>query len=124
MKIRGIDFIFYNVTDMKRSVAFYRDILGLKVYGEVGDMWTEFDVGNNTLVIGVYGATPVKDGEKGPVSVGLSVDNVEKALEYLKGKGVKINMPLQDFPPCHMASISDPDGNEIMLHNRKDGTVG
>ena len=124
MKVRGVDFVFYNVTDMDKAVAFYRDILGLKVIGEIGKTWTEFDTGGFALSVGVYGAKPVKKGEKGNVSVGLAVDDVKAAVEYLKGKGVQINMELQDFPPCHMASISDPDGNEITLHHRKDGTVG
>ncbi len=124
MKVRGVDFVFYNVTNMDRAVAFYRDVLGLKVIGEVGKMWTEFETGNLALVVGVYGAAPVPKGKKGNVSVGLSVDDVKGALEYLKSKDVAVNMELQDFPSCHMASISDPDGNEIVLHHRKDGTVG
>lgn len=67
----------------------------------------------------------VNVGSKNKVKVAaVAVDDVKGALEYLKGKGVTINMELQDFNPCHMASISDPDGNEIVLHHRKDGTVG
>ena len=124
MKVRGVDFVFYNVTDMDKAVAFYRDTLGLKVIGEVGKMWTEFETGTTALSIGVYGAKPIKKGEKGNVSVALSVDDVEKTLVELKAKGVTVNMEPQSFDPCFMASISDPDGNEIVLHHRKDGTVG
>ena len=124
MKVRGVDFVFYNVTDMDKAVAFYRDVLGLKVIGEPGKMWTEFDTGNLALVIGIYGGEPIPKGKKANVSVGLAVDDVKSALQHLKSKGVPINMDLQSFDPCFMASISDPDGNEIVIHQRKDGTVG
>ena len=41
MKPRAVDFISYSVTDMDRSEAFYRDVLGLDVEvprGEAGKM--------------------------------------------------------------------------------------
>lgn len=124
MKIRGVDFVFYNITDMKRSVAFYRDILGLPVIGAVGEQWTEFDTGTVALSVGLWGAKPLEKGQKGNASVALSVDDVAKAVAELKEKGVQVNLEAQDFNACGMASISDPDGNEIVLHRRKDGTVG
>ena len=55
MKILGVDYIFYNVTDLERSLAFYRDILGLKVT-DLQKQWAELDAGNLTLAIGVFGA--------------------------------------------------------------------
>ncbi|MSU55048.1 MAG: VOC family protein [Candidatus Taylorbacteria bacterium] len=124
MKILGVDFVFYNVTNIKKAVHFYRDVLGLKVIGEIGKQWAEFDTGNIALSIGVYGATFPKKGEKGSVSVGLAVLDAKKSFIELKKRRVKINMDVQDFPPCFMFSISDPDGNEIVIHQRKDGTVG
>lgn len=124
MKIKGVDFVFYNVTDMQKALGFYRDTLGLKVLGEVGEKWNEFDTGNVTLSLGVYGAKPNKKGEKGNVSIALAVDDLAKAMEELKNKGVPVSMDLQDFPACGMAAIFDPDGNEVVLHQRKDGTVG
>ena len=119
MKVRGVDFIFYTVSDMKKSVAFYRDVLGLKSIDEPGETWAEFDTGNMTLAIGKYG--PVKTGT---VQVALAVDNLKKALTHLKAKKVTVIQDLLESTPCFMAVIQDPDGNSIILHERKDGTVG
>ncbi|MDE1940782.1 MAG: VOC family protein [Patescibacteria group bacterium] len=122
MKIRGVDYFFYNVSDIKKSLAFYRDVMGLEVTDEQ-EKWAEFDCGNLTLGIGVFGADP--KAAKNGAAVALSVDNVEDVVAELKGKKVKIVTEPMDFPDmCEMAIIADPDGNQIILHHRKDGSVG
>lgn len=123
MNIRGIDYVFYNVTNLKKSLAFYRDVLGLKVTDEQ-KQWAEFDTGNMTLAIGEYGASKDSKTEKNSASAALSVDDLKEAVAFLKEKNVKIQTEPMDFPNCAMAIIEDPDGNQIILHHRKDGTVG
>ncbi|HCB35692.1 MAG: hypothetical protein A2W52_00905 [Candidatus Taylorbacteria bacterium RIFCSPHIGHO2_02_49_25] len=124
MKIRGIDFVFLNVSDFKKSLRFYKDILGLKKTSEYKNMWAEFDVGNVTLAIGTYGKGPSARNRKNSTSVALAVNDVAEAVKELKKRGVKIVQPLQEHGVCYMAIIADPDGNELILHKRKDGTVG
>lgn len=124
MKIRGVDYVFFNVTDFERAKTFYKDVLGLKPLMEFGGGWAEFDAGTLALAIGAFGAKPLAPGQKCNVSVALAVDDVKAAVEHLKKKGVKITQETQEHPPCFMASIADPDGNEIFLHQRKDGTAG
>lgn len=51
MQIKGVDFVLYHVSDYKRAVEFYRDILGLKLGEEYGGYWGEFAVGSVTLAI-------------------------------------------------------------------------
>lgn len=119
MQIRGVDFVLYNVSDYKRAVTFYRDILGLKLSEEYGGYWSEFDTGNVILAIRARG--PVV---KGGAMVALAVDDVKKAIEYLKAKKVKIIEEFHESEVCLMAIITDPDGNKIKLHQRKDGTSG
>ncbi len=29
-----------------------------------------------------------------------------------------------ETPDCFMAAVADPDGNKILIHQRKDGTAG
>ena len=124
MKIKGVDFVFLNVSNFKKSVHFYKKTLGLKQTSEYKGMWAEFDTGTLTLAIGVYGKGPSPKQRKNSVSVALAVDDVAKTVAYLKKKGVPIVQPAQEHTPCFMASITDPDGNELILHKRKDGTVG
>ena len=44
---------------------------------------------------------------------GLEVDDFNAAIAELKKAGVKFLWEAQDTPVCHMALVSDPDGNSI-----------
>ena len=44
--------------------------------------------------------------------------------EELRGKNVPVLMGPIVTPVCHMALITDPAGNSVYLHDRKDGTAG
>jgi lactoylglutathione lyase len=45
-----VDYVMVNVSDMNRSVAFYRDTLGLSVKFE-SPGWSEFQTGATTLAL-------------------------------------------------------------------------
>lgn len=124
MKPRAVDFVTYGVSDMDRSEAFYRDVLGLEVEvprGEEGTRaagYMEFDAGGTSIAVGAL-------GELLPNAVvALAVEDVAAAVEELRGKGVEITMEPYETPVCFMAVVADPDGNRIMLHTRKDGSYG
>jgi predicted enzyme related to lactoylglutathione lyase len=44
-------------------------------------------------------------------------------VEALRGQGVRVLAESEESSVCHMATISDPDGNRLYLHQRKDGTA-
>ena len=128
MTPKAIDFVVCDVSDLKRSVAFYRDTLGLKLdfMKEEWD-WAEFDVGPVALALDanpfegkVRDSTP----KPGGAVVALAVEDVQAAVEALRGKGVTILREPFETGVCFMAKIADPDGNRIWLHRRKDGTWG
>lgn len=123
MKIRGVDFVLYNVSDYAKSVSFYKDVLGLKLIDEYGGFWAEFEAGMATIAISTHGPIPEKN-YKGGATIALAVENVKSALEELKSKGVNALWGPKETGVCFMAAIADPDGNRIMLHERKDGTAG
>jgi predicted enzyme related to lactoylglutathione lyase len=124
MKVKGIDFVFFRVSDLKRSVHFYEKVIGLKKTNEYKGMWTEFDAGNVTIAVGTCSEEKKPALGKNSVSVALAVDNVEKAVETLKKKGALVVQPVKERGVCFVAMIKDPDGNELILHKRKDNTVG
>jgi predicted enzyme related to lactoylglutathione lyase len=126
MQPRGVDFVLYGVRDLAQAVAFYRDTLGLHMGGEFPEFrWVEFDAGNVTLAVASepYG-TPPTPGATGGAVVALAVPDVPAAVEALRAKGVRILSESEETPVCHLAVISDPDGNHVFLHQRKDGTAG
>ena len=52
MKIRGTDFVMFQVTDLPKAARFYRETLGLtqEVYSDSEEGgWAEFNCGNVTL---------------------------------------------------------------------------
>ena len=125
MKIRALDFVVYEVSDMERSVAFYRDRLGLEIEELVESFpWAEFQVPPTTLALYCPVAFENRPPRVGGASIALAVDDVRKAVEELREQGVSVSFEPMETPVCWMAFVKDPDGNQIGLHQRKDGTCG
>ena len=122
MKIRGTDFVMYQVSNLADAARFYRDILGLpqEIYNEEWQ-WAEFNCGNVTL--GLHGGVKLPKEIAGG-RIALAVDDVQAAHQQLKQKGVRVLKEPQDFSVCWAMEIADPDGNAIILHKRADGTFG
>src|SRR5437868_12511066 len=96
---KQVDYAMVIVSDMARSVAFYRDQLGLQLRIESSD-WTEFQTGETTLALH-GGGEPVarhdssSSGKQraGTCSLGFTVENLEETYDELKAKGVRFVMP-------------------------------
>ena len=126
MQSSAVDFVVYGVRDLPRAVAFYHETLGLPVEGEFPEYrWVEFAAGNVTLAVAeVPAAERRRPGYAGGATVALAVPDVRAAVEALRAKGVRVLSEPEESSVCHMATISDPDGNRVYLHQRKDGTAG
>jgi lactoylglutathione lyase len=103
------------VSDMDRSVRFYRDTLGLKLRFQSPD-WSEFDTGGTTLALHGGGkpasAATAREQIAGTASIGFNVDNVDKVYEELKAKGVRSVMPPTERSGegIRLTVFVDPDG--------------
>lgn len=113
---KQLDYTMVVVSDMQRSVAFYRDKLGIPLKFESPD-WTEFATGSTTLALhggGVAGPPPQGDPSKiaGACSIGFNVDDVDKTYQELQAKGVRFVMaPTQrEGEGIKLAVAIDPDG--------------
>ena len=116
-----VDYVMVNVSDMSRSVAFYRDVLGLGLKFE-SPGWSEFDTGGTTLAL--HGATRAAGGEGGsqrggPVagtcSLGFSVTDLNRTYAELRERGAQFVMPPTDQvnEGIRLAVCVDPDGLAI-----------
>ena len=119
---KKIDYTMIMVTDMKRSLHFYRDILGFRIRFE-SEFWTEFDTEGTTLALH-GGARPSPEAasakeEKlaGTVAIGLNVSNLEGTVRMLKGQGVRFVMEptVREGEGIRLAVFVDPDGLPISL---------
>lgn len=126
MQVRGVDFVGVAVPDVAAGKAFYRDVLGLPVAGESAG-WVEFDLGNATVAVFSVPEEEIAGGRAGGWKNGviaLAVQDVAAAVEELRARGLSIVEGTAEYASCFMATVEDPFGNFLMLHARKDGTVG
>jgi predicted enzyme related to lactoylglutathione lyase len=116
--ITEIAFTGTPVSDIKRAREFYEGALGLKPAMEsAGGMWVEYEIGNGTFGIGCYGEA-WKPADQGTL-IAFEVDDADGELARLKSRGVKVSLAVTDSPVCRFAIVRDPDGNQIMIHQRK-----
>lgn len=120
--VKEIAFTGYPITHVARARAFYEGLLGLKqsvCFGGDDDehVWIEYDIGAGTLTLAKMG-DKWKASSDGP-SVALEVDDFEAVIGVLKDAAVPFTVEPLDFPSCRMAGVKDPDGNALVIHQRK-----
>src|SRR4051812_8275879 len=116
--IKRMAFTVYPVKDIKKSRAFYEDILGLKCTEHFGESWFEYDVGGTCFAIANHEMPNFKFGSQG--SVAFEVSDLDKMVADIEAKGFKQAMDRLDSPVCRGAFFRDPDGNLVGLHQVKE----
>jgi lactoylglutathione lyase len=114
---KQLDYTMIVVSDMQRSVEFYRDKLGIPMKFQSPE-WTEFATGTTTLALHGGGVPstqpPAGDPSKvaGACSIGFNVDDVEKTYEELKAREITFVMPpmQREGEGIKLAVAIDPDG--------------
>jgi catechol 2,3-dioxygenase-like lactoylglutathione lyase family enzyme len=111
--VRGLDLVFYWVSDMDRAVAFYRDVLGLTLARSDGQNWAEFDAGGHRFAIhAVAEGQPVSPG--GATAV-FRVESLDRAKSELMAQGIPMDHQGDVQGYARFASYRDPDGNTFQL---------
>jgi lactoylglutathione lyase len=121
---KTVGYIMVSVSDMKKSIEFYRDRLGIPFKFE-SPGWSEFSTGDTKLALHGGGApnTPHfahKDGNDhlaGTCSFGFHVEDLDKTYADLRERGVQFVMPPTERREerIKIAVCLDPDGLEISL---------
>ena len=115
--MRRVDYVIQYVESLMRSVAFYRDVVELKVRIE-GDGYIEFEMENTKFSLFERSKLPeliCREGGNPPCGeVGFLIDDVDAEADRLRGLGVEILSGPVDRP-WHERTlhIADPDGNII-----------
>lgn len=113
--ISKVDVIGIPSSDAERSRTFYVDALGLRPDEHAR---YEFWVGDTCFAIWEperFGAT--FQPQTNSIAL-LHVDDVEAARSELEAKGIEFDGETFDTGVCHMAHLTDPDGNPLTLHKR------
>jgi lactoylglutathione lyase len=125
MSFRKLGAVILLVSDMNKSIQFYRETLNLPLKKE-SDEWTEFF--NKETVLALH---PVKHKEKlksgQHILIGFSASDFDNTVNKLKEKGVVFfKNPKEEGFGMH-AIIEDPDGHLISIvklkgnQNEEDG---
>lgn len=122
--IKGID-VTYIHTSNKELADWYHETLGLeKAYGD--DHWQSMVMGDGSGFGFDFIGYPSSTVQRQPIMISFKVDDIEKAVEELKNKGVRFypdNDPeksIFDVGPKLVATCEDPDGNFFQLSQAKD----
>jgi catechol 2,3-dioxygenase-like lactoylglutathione lyase family enzyme len=114
VRVEQVDFIAIPTRDTARSMAWYRDVLGLPE-SEVTE--GELETPNVTLSFWEpeREELPFVPNEAG---FAVRVEDVGEARSELVAKGVEFIAETWDSGVCHFAAFRDPDGNTVILHRR------
>ncbi len=112
----------YQVKDVRRSVAFYTEQLGLKLDQQALPAFAQVSIGNLKLLLsgpGASGSRPMPDGRRqepgGWNRVVLQVVDLPKVIEQLQSAGVHFRNQMEVGPGGRQIQLEDPDGNPIEL---------
>lgn len=149
-RVTGIDHVGVTVSDVDRSLGFWRDLLGLEVLGRGTVEWEHLDrlvaledtriewcelalPGGGKVELSRYhrpvGApvAPGEENEPGRSHLSLLVDDLAAMLATLRAAGVParteepVEIPVGAYAGGKAAYVFDPDGVELELIER---TVG
>ncbi|MDF1814659.1 MAG: VOC family protein [Verrucomicrobiales bacterium] len=120
INVTQIPFVAYPVSDLTRARDFYERVIGLKCTLDheltaEGQRWIEYDIGDCALAISnAWQST----GESG-AGAAFEVTDLDTALEILQTEKVNIKTDVMESPGCRFFIITDPDGNDITIHQHK-----
>lgn len=116
----GLDLSAYLTTDVKRSIAFYRDVLGMTPT----DIDEQGRGAEFTLADGqTFGVWDTGKNKTGAMAM-LAVRDAGAAIARIRGAGGQISDAEEVPGCCAMAFGADPDGNGYIIHARNGRDAG
>lgn len=107
----SFDAVFYYVSDLERAVAFYRDVLGLRLVSR--DFLARFDI--NGVLFELVPATHERTiSGSGNGRLCLQVPDIRESVRQLRERGVEAG-EVREVAGGDLAFFHDPDGNELCL---------
>ena len=132
MKAHYLGHVVFYVKDLKRSLSFYKDLVGFEDVGEIdfplkAVALTSGRTHHEILLIEVGSAPkPPKGHRRGFYHIGIKVgDSLEELREVkseLENAGIRIN-GISDHTVSQSIYTEDPDGNEVELYVDADKSI-
>jgi len=124
MKAHYLGHVVFYVSDLERSLGFYRDLLGFKEVGRAfGGSAAALTSGrtHHELLLIEIGPAPRPSSERRlglyhiGIKVGDSLDELRAAKRELDTAGVAVT-GMSDHTVSQSLYLADPDGNEVELY--------
>lgn len=137
MTILGIDTVAIVVSDAKKAIAWYRDVLGLRVayigpsspnpdpdvQGTPEDPGHWIELGSGRPRTRVHLCEMGGTTEPGPTGITFITDDIDADYARLRSKGVRFLSPPQKMDWGEwLCAFVDPDGNEFDLKKPLDSS--
>lgn len=106
------------VENMEKSLEFYQGVLGLTVNSRHGGGETEIVMlgeENMPKVELLCTGGEVSEGRGKGISIGFETPSLDKSLEEMKKRNIRIKGPFFPNPHVGFFFISDPDGYEVQF---------
>ncbi len=121
-----VNYAIVFVSDMGRSVAFYRDLLGLPLRFE-SPGWSEFATEGATLALHASDSPAMSEKRAdleraGSCRPGLSVPDLDEFHQKMVANSVPCIQEPQTVFGARLAQYSDPDGLSISVGEHRVGT--
>lgn len=120
--IKGVHGVRYQVKDVARSVAFYKERLGFTLAHQQLPAFANVFLSDAHILLsgpGASGSRPMPDGQPqepgGWNRVVLTVEDLPSFITELKGSGVRFRNEMETGPGGRQIQLEDPDGNPIEL---------
>ena len=112
------------VSDIDRSIAWYRDVLGFEVIYKLDDWgWAELRSPIAEVNVGIGQTEEVEP--RGGATLTFGVADIDAARGHLEAQDVRFDGETSEVPGMvRLATFYDPDGNSFMLAQRLDGGQG
>lgn len=116
-----VNYAIVFVSDMKRAVSFYRDVVGLPLKFE-SPGWIEFATDGATLALHKSDKPNSREGKTehaGQCRPGLSVPNLDEFHKRMVEKNVPCVQEPKEVFGAKVAQYADPDGLTISVGEEK-----
>jgi lactoylglutathione lyase len=120
-----VSYVIVFVSDMKRSVSFYRDVVGLPLKFESPE-WTEFATEGATMALHASrqpgsGADAAQEPQPGLCRPGLSVPDLDRFHARMIGNDVDCVQAPREVFGARIAQYLDPDGLVMSVSEERGG---
>lgn len=111
--------VFVHVSDLKRSVKWYCDLLGQEFKEENIELPIyNIEINDYTGLLLDAGASGTKIVKPSPHPLfNFHTDDIGQAYQFTKDKGFQVVSDLFEFDNLAFFHLKDPDGNIIMVCN-------